>query len=160
MDRFAELTGRQYRLFDYHGAPNAERVIVLMGSGCDAAHETVDYLASREEKVGVLKVRLYRPFDVERFAEALPASVKALSVLNRTKEPGSAGEPLYLDCVNAFHETGRSDVCVVGGRYGLSSKEFTPAMIKAALDNLAAPEPKSHFTVGIQDDLSGHEPRL
>ena len=155
MDRFAELTGRRYRLFDYHGAPDAERVIVLMGSGCDAAHETVDYLALRGEKVGVLKVRLYRPFDVERFAEALPASVKAISALDRTKEPGSAGEPLYLDCVNALHETGRSDVRIVGGRYGLSSKEFTPAMIKAALDNLAGPEPKNHFTVGIHDDLSG-----
>ena len=155
MDRFAELTGRRYRLFDYHGAPDAERVIVLMGSGCDAAHETVDYLTSRGEKVGVLKVRLYRPFDVERFAEALPASVKAISVLDRTKEPGSAGEPLYLDCVNALHETGRSDVRVVGGRYGLSSKEFTPAMIDAVFDNLAAPEPKNHFTIGIHDDLSG-----
>ena len=155
MDRFAELTGRRYRLFDYHGAPDAERVIVLMGSGCDAAHETVDYLTSRGEKVAVLKVRLYRPFDVERFAEALPASVKAISVLDRTKEPGSAGEPLYLDCVNALHETGRGDVRVVGGRYGLSSKEFTPAMIAAVFDDLAAPEPKNHFTIGIHDDLSG-----
>jgi pyruvate-ferredoxin/flavodoxin oxidoreductase len=155
MDRFAELTGRRYRLFDYHGVPDAERVIVLMGSGCDAAHETVDYLAVRGEKVAVLKVRLYRPFDVERFAEALPASVKAISVLDRTKEPGSAGEPLYLDCVNALHETGRSDVRIVGGRYGLSSKEFTPAMIAAVFDDLAAPEPKNHFTIGIHDDLSG-----
>ena len=155
MDRFAELTGRRYRLFDYHGVPDAERVIVLMGSGCDAAHETVDYLAVRGEKVAVLKVRLYRPFDVERFAEALPANVKAISVLDRTKEPGSAGEPLYLDCVNALHETGRSDVRVVGGRYGLSSKEFTPAMIAAVFDDLAAPEPKNHFTIGIHDDLSG-----
>ena len=155
MDRFAELTGRRYRLFDYHGAPNAERVIVLMGSGCDAAHETVDYLTSRGGRVGVLKVRLYRPFDVERFAEALPASVKAIAVLDRTKEPGSAGEPLYLDCVNALHETGRSNLRVVGGRYGLSSKEFTPAMVEAAFDNLAAREPKNHFTIGIHDDLSG-----
>jgi Pyruvate:ferredoxin oxidoreductase and related 2-oxoacid:ferredoxin oxidoreductases, alpha subunit len=114
-----------------------------MGSGCDAAHETVDYLTSRGEKVAVLKVRLYRPFDVERFAEALPASVKAISALDRTKEPGSAGEPLYLDCVNALHETGRSGVRIVGGRYGLSSKEFTPAMIKAALDNLAGPDRKT-----------------
>jgi pyruvate-ferredoxin/flavodoxin oxidoreductase len=155
MDRFAELTGRRYQLFDYHGAPNAERVIVLMGSGCDAAHETVDYLTSRGERVGVLKVRLYRPFDVERFAAGLPTSVKAISVLDRTKEPGSPGEPLYLDCVNALHETGRSDVRLVGGRYGLSSKEFTPAMIAAVFDDLAAPEPKSHFTIGIHDDLSG-----
>ena len=155
MDRFAELTGRQYRPFDYHGAPNAEHVIVLMGSGCDAAHETVDYLTSSGGKVGVLKVRLYRPFDVERFAEALPASAKAIGVLDRTKEPGSAGEPLYLDCVNALHETGRGNLRVVGGRYGLSSKEFTPAMVEAAFDNLAAREPKNHFTIGIHDDLSG-----
>ena len=155
MDRVAELTGRGYRLFDYHGAPDAERVIVLMGSGGDAAHETVDYLTSRGEKVAVLKVRLYRPFDVERFAEALPANVKAISVLDRTKEPGSAGEPLYLDCVNALHETGHGNMRVVGGRYGLSSKEFTPAMIAAVFDDLAAPEPKNHFTIGIHDDVSG-----
>jgi pyruvate-ferredoxin/flavodoxin oxidoreductase len=155
MDRFAELTGRRYGLFDYYGAPDAERVIVLMGSGADAAHETIDYLTSRGEKVAIIKVRLYRPFDVRRFGKALPASVKAIAVLDRTKEPGSAGEPLYLDCVNALHETGRSQVRVVGGRYGLSSKEFTPAMIVAVFDNLASPEPKNHFTIGIHDDLSG-----
>jgi pyruvate-ferredoxin/flavodoxin oxidoreductase len=155
MDRFAELTGRQYRLFDYFGAPDAERVIVLMGSGCEAAHETVDHLVAEGEKVGVLKVRLYRPFDTRCFAEALPESVRTIGVLDRTKEPGSAGEPLYLDCGNALRETGRADMRICGGRYGLSSKEFTPAMVKAVFENLAEPEPKNHFTVGIRDDLTG-----
>jgi pyruvate-ferredoxin/flavodoxin oxidoreductase len=160
MDHFAELTGRQYRLFEYHGAPDAERVLVLMGSGCEAAHETVDYLVSRREKVGLLKVRLYRPFDSESFVRALPATTRAVAVLDRTKEPGSAGEPLYLDCVNALYE-GASNRSfpefpkIVGGRYGLSSKEFTPAMIKAVFDNLSLASPKSHFTVGIHDDISG-----
>ena len=155
MDRFAGLTGRAYRLFEYHGAADAERVIVLMGSGCEAAHETVDALAAGGEKVGVLKVRLYRPFDVEAFSAALPASAGAVAVLDRTKEPGCAGEPLYLDCVSALHECGRGDVRVVGGRYGLSSKEFTPAMVKGVFENLALPQPRKHFTVGIRDDVSG-----
>ncbi len=154
MDNFAKLTGRAYHLFDYHGAPNADRVIVLMGSGCEAAQETVDYLMKQGERIGVLKVRLYRPFDMERFAAALPVSVKSIAVLDRTKEPGSTGEPLYLDCVAALHETGRTGVKIIGGRYGLSSKEFTPAMIKAVFDNLAAAKPKNHFTVGIVDDVS------
>jgi pyruvate-ferredoxin/flavodoxin oxidoreductase len=154
MDRFAELTGRRYGLFEYHGATDAERVIVLMGSGCEAVHETVDFLDGQNEKVGVLKVRLYRPFDAVAFVKMLPANARRIAVLDRTKEPGAGGEPLYLDCVNAFHEQGRSDVQVVGGRYGLSSKEFTPAMIKAVFDNLAQPSPKNHFTVGIEDDLS------
>ena len=154
MDKFAKLTGRPYHLFDYHGAPNADRVIVLMGSGCEAAQETVDYLVKRGERVGVLKVRLYRPFDMAQFAAALPWSVKSIGVLDRTKEPGSTGEPLYLDCVAALHETGRTGVKIIGGRYGLSSKEFTPAMIKAVFDNLAAAKPKNHFTVGIVDDVS------
>ncbi|MEP7287829.1 MAG: pyruvate:ferredoxin (flavodoxin) oxidoreductase [Chloroflexota bacterium] len=154
MDRFAALTGREYKLFEYHGAPDATRVIVLMGSGDEAAHETVDYLMAQGEKVGVLKVRLYRPFDVERFAAALPASVESLAVLDRTKEPGSAGEPLYVDVVTALYETGHSNLTVVGGRYGLSSKEFTPAMIKAVFDNLAQSKPKRHFTIGINDDVS------
>lgn len=154
MDRFAELTGRRYGLFEYHGATDAERVIVLMGSGCEAVHETVDFLNSQKEKVGVLKVRLYRPFDARTFVKMLPANVRRIAVLDRIKEPGAGGEPLYLDCVNALYEQGRSDVQVVGGRYGLSSKEFTPAMIKAVFDNLASPSPKNHFTVGIEDDLS------
>ncbi|HEY2143898.1 MAG TPA: pyruvate:ferredoxin (flavodoxin) oxidoreductase, partial [Candidatus Udaeobacter sp.] len=154
MDRFAELTGRRYELFEYYGATDAERVIVLMGSGCEAAHETVDHLDSLGEKVGVLKVRLYRPFDAGAFVKMLPVNLRSIAVLDRTKEPGSGGEPLYLDCVNALSEQGRRDVCVVGGRYGLSSKEFTPAMIKAVFDNLVQPSPKNHFTVGIDDDLS------
>ncbi len=154
MDRFAELTGRSYGLFEYHGAPDAERVIALMGSGCEAAHETIDFLVARKEKVGVLKVRLYRPFDGAAFAKTLPATVRNIAVLDRTKEPGAGGEPLYLDCVNALYEQDRRDVRVVGGRYGLSSKEFTPAMIKGILDNLARKTPKNHFTIGIDDDLS------
>ncbi len=153
MDRLAGLTGRSYHLFDYEGAPDAERVIVLMGSGAETVHETVDYLVERGQKVGVLKVRLYRPFSVERFAAALPASVKSLAVLDRTKEPGSAGEPLYLDVVNAASEAGL-DVNIIGGRYGLSSKEFTPAMVKAVFDELEKPEPKNHFTIGINDDVT------
>jgi pyruvate-ferredoxin/flavodoxin oxidoreductase len=148
------LTGRRYGLFEYHGATDAERVIVLMGSGCEAVHETVDCLNGQNEKVGVLKVRLYRPFDARNFVKMLPANARRIAVLDRTKEPGAGGEPLYLDCVNALHEQGRGDVSVVGGRYGLSSKEFTPAMIKAVFDNLARPSPKNHFTVGIEDDLS------
>ncbi len=154
MDRFEELTGRRYGLFEYHGASNAERVIILMGSGCEAAHETVDFLNAGKEKIGVLKVRLYRPFDAQAFVKMLPPDVRRIAVLDRTKEPGAGGEPLYLDCVNALCEQGRNDVRVVGGRYGLSSKEFTPAMIKAVFDNLAQRSPKNHFTVGIDDDLS------
>jgi len=153
MDRLAGFTGRSYHLFDYHGAPDAERVIVLMGSGCETVHEAVDKLVSMGEKVGVLKVRLYRPFSVDLFAAALPLTVRSVAVLDRTKEPGSAGEPLYLDVVNALAETGRS-AKVVGGRYGLSSKEFTPAMVKAVFDELSRPAPKNHFTVGIIDDVT------
>jgi len=153
MDKFAKVVGRSYHLFDYVGAPDAERVIVMMGSGAEAAHETVEALTTKGEKVGVLKVRLYRPFSVKHFLAALPASVKTISVLDRTKEAGAAGEPLYLDVVNALHE-GKRPLPVVGGRYGLSSKEFTPAMVKAVFDNLKQPKPKEHFTVGIQDDVS------
>ena len=183
MDKFAQLVGRQYHLFEYHGAPDAERVIVLMGSGCEAVHETVDYLNAHGEKVGVVKVRLYRPFDVKRFVKVLPATVKGIAILDRCKEPGSAGEPLYLDVVNAIYETNsdppltplnkrgekpKSDPplptlikgevlnlkTIIGGRYGLSSKEFTPGMIKAVFDNLAQEQPKNHFTVGINDDVT------
>ncbi|HET9909757.1 MAG TPA: pyruvate:ferredoxin (flavodoxin) oxidoreductase [Anaerolineales bacterium] len=155
MDRFAALTGRQYQLFEYHGAPDATRVMVLMGSGAETVHETVDYLLQQGENVGVLKVRLYRPFDKERFVAALPASVQSIAVLDRTKEPGSAGEPLYIDVLTALYEAQRANIGVVGGRYGLSSKEFTPAMCKAIFDNLTQPTPKNHFTVGINDDVSG-----
>src|SRR6266508_2970339 len=154
MDRFAQVTGRRYASFEYHGPTDAERVIVLMGSGCEAVHETVDFLATQNEKVGVVKVRLYRPFDAKAFVNTLPMTVRSIAVLDRTKEPGSGGEPLYLDCVNALYEQDRSDLRMVGGRYGLSSKEFTPPMIKAVFDNLAEASPKNHFTVGIDDDLS------
>jgi pyruvate-ferredoxin/flavodoxin oxidoreductase len=156
MDKFAQLTGRQYKLYEYHGAPDAERVIVMMGSGAEAVHETVDYFLARGEKVGVLKVRLYRPFDMTRFVSALPATTTAIAVLDRTKEPGSTGEPLYLDTVTAIFEEWHSGATprIIGGRYGLSSKEFTPAMIKAVFDNLGQPKPKNHFTVGINDDVT------
>ena len=156
MDEFAAMTGRQYQLFEYHGHPGAERVMVLMGSGCEAVHETVDDLKSHGEKVGVVKVRLYRPFDAVRFVASLPKTTRSIAVLDRTKEPGASGEPLYLDVVAAIHEaweTGEKPE-VVGGRYGLSSKEFTPAMIKAVFDHLAATQLKNHFTIGIEDDVT------
>jgi pyruvate-ferredoxin/flavodoxin oxidoreductase len=161
MDRLAAATGRAYRLFDYVGDPHAERVIVMMGSGAETAHETVEYLCARGERVGVLKVRLYRPFAVEAFLAALPPTARAIAVLDRTKEPGAIGEPLYLDVVAALHEATafsaapRGRVAIVGGRYGLASKEFTPAMVKAVFDNLEAGTPKNHFTVGIVDDVCG-----
>jgi pyruvate-ferredoxin/flavodoxin oxidoreductase len=154
MDKFAQVAGRQYNLFDYSGHPEAERVMVIMGSGGETAEETARYLAARGEKVGVVRVRLYRPFSVEYFIKALPQSVKSIVVLDRTKEPGTSGEPLYLDIVNALVEADRASIKVIGGRYGLSSKEFTPGMIKAALDELTKPEPKNHFTVGITDDVA------
>ncbi|HRQ24851.1 MAG TPA: 2-oxoacid:acceptor oxidoreductase family protein, partial [Anaerolineales bacterium] len=154
MDKFAKQTGRQYRLFDYAGDPKAERVVIIMGSGGETAEATVKYLAEKGEKVGVLRVRLYRPFSVEHFINALPASVNSIVVLDRTKEPGALGEPLYQDVVNALVEGGRQNIKVIGGRYGLSSKEFTPAMVKATLDELTKPKPKNHFTVGINDDVS------
>jgi len=167
MDAFAKVTGRHYNLFDYVGHPHAERVVIIMGSGADTAEATVKYLVEKGEKVGVLKVRLYRPFSADYFIKALPKSVKSIVVLDRTKEPGSMGEPLYMDVVNALVEGSKLKVegkpatfqpanlpTVIGGRYGLSSKEFTPAMLKAALDELKKPEPKNHFTVGINDDVS------
>ena len=154
--KFGEITGREYQLYEYHGAPDAERVVILMGSGCEAVQETVDYLTNQGEKVGVLKVRLYRPLDQERLSAALPKTVKTIAVLDRTKEPGAAGEPLYLDVVNAYLEIGfgESKVKIIGGRYGLSSKEFNPAMIKGIFDNLALDKPKNHFTIGINDDVT------
>jgi pyruvate-ferredoxin/flavodoxin oxidoreductase len=161
MDEFAALTGRNYNLFDYTGAKDAEQVVVLMGSGCEAAHEAVEHLVAQGEKIGLLKVRLYRPFDGKRFIESLPKSVKKIAVLDRTKEPGATGEPLYQDVVTALMEetaAGRSHLnavpLVFTGRYGLSSKEFTPAMVKAVFDNLSIAAPKNHFTVGINDDVS------
>jgi pyruvate-ferredoxin/flavodoxin oxidoreductase len=161
MDAFAKLTGRQYRLFEYVGHPEAERVMVIMGSGAETAHEFVEWALAKGEKIGLLKVRLYRPFDIAAFVGALPASTRRIAVLDRTKEPGAIGDPLYLDVLAALQESradGSSrfaaDPVVVGGRYGLSSKEFSPAMIKAVYDNLTADRPANHFTVGIVDDVT------
>lgn len=155
MDAFAAQVGRQYRLFEYAGAPDAERVVVVMGSGGETVEETVRFLLARGEKVGVVRVRLYRPFSAKHLVAALPATVQRIAVLDRTKEPGSAGEPLYLDVVASLAETeGATRPLVIGGRYGLSSKEFTPAMVKAVFDELLAPRPKNHFTIGIHDDVS------
>ncbi len=156
MDKFGDRTGRHYRIFEYYGAPDAERVIVLMGSGCETVHETIDYLNARGEKLGVVKVRLFRPFDAHQLIQALPDTVSAIAVLDRTKEPGSAGEPLYLDVVTAIYQAWDkgSFPKIVGGRYGLSSKEFTPAMVLAIYDNLAKEKPQNNFTVGINDDLT------
>jgi pyruvate-ferredoxin/flavodoxin oxidoreductase len=160
MKRFADLTGRQYRLFDYVGAPDAERVIVMMGSGCETVEETVTAMQAAGEKVGLLKIRLYRPFAVDRFLSALPKSIKSIAVLDRTKEPGSAGEPLYQDVVTALAEGDDSleefakRPRVIGGRYGLASKEFTPAMVKAVFDELRKDRPKNHFSIGIVDDVT------
>jgi pyruvate-ferredoxin/flavodoxin oxidoreductase len=161
MDKFAQVVGRSYRLFDYVGAPDADRVLVMMGSGAETAQETIEHLNARGEKLGLLKVRLFRPFSIQHFLKAFPATVRKIAVLDRTKEPGSAGEPLYLDVVSAIHEglqrgeaPFQSAPLVIGGRYGLSSKEFTPAMAKAVFDNLNSPTPKQHFTVGIHDDVS------
>jgi len=161
MDKFAKLTGRQYKLFEYVGAPDAEYVIVIMASGADATHATVEYLTKNfGEKVGVLKVHLYRPFSIEHFLNELPKTVKAIAVLDRTKEPGATGEPLYLDVVDSIFKSVQNGTSkfdkvpyVVGGRYGLSSKEFTPAMIKGVFDNLKLPRPKSNFVIGIKDDI-------
>ncbi|MFN2219077.1 MAG: pyruvate:ferredoxin (flavodoxin) oxidoreductase, partial [Anaerolineae bacterium] len=153
MDKFASVVGRQYHLFDYVGAPDADRVIVMMGSGAEVAEDTVDYLLEQGEKVGLVKVRLYRPFSIEHFVGALPETVKIIAALDRTKEPGSVGEPLYQDCVTAMAEAGKN-VKVIGGRYGLSSKEFTPAMVKGLFDEMKVEAPKNHFTVGIHDDVT------
>ena len=161
MDKFAAVVGRQYRLFEYVGSPTADRVIVMMGSGAEAAQEAVEYLNRKGSNVGLLKIRLYRPFSVKHFLSALPASVKQIAVLDRTKEPGSLGDPVYLDVISAINEgltDGTAPVKtmprIIGGRYGLSSKEFTPAMVKAIFDELAKPKPKNHFTIGITDDVT------
>jgi len=159
MDRFAAQTGRAYHLFDYYGAADAERVIVIMGSGAEAAEEAVDVLNKQGGKLGLLKVRLYRPFDAKAFLSALPATVKSIAVLDRCKEPGGAGEPLYQDIVTVLAENEAklpfaAKPTVIGGRYGLSSKEFTPAMVKGIFDELGKSQPKNHFTIGIDDDVS------
>ncbi|MBR2343704.1 MAG: pyruvate:ferredoxin (flavodoxin) oxidoreductase [Clostridia bacterium] len=155
MDKVNAKLGTNYKLFNYYGAPDAERVIVAMGSVCDVAEEVIDYLLAKGEKVGLVKVRLYRPFVAEKLAEAIPATAKVISVLDRTKEPGSLGEPLYLDVIAALNEVGRDGVKVLGGRYGLGSKDTTPASIFAIYENMAG-EQKNHFTIGIVDDLTGH----
>lgn len=160
MDRFAELTGRAYKLFEYVGDPEAERVVVAMGSGCETVEETIEHLRAGGEKVGLLKVRLFRPFSVGHFLAAIPKTVTRIAVLDRTKEPGAAGEPLYQDVVTALSEYENDDIVeefrprVIGGRYGLSSKEFTPAMVKAVFDELKNNRPKNHFTIGITDDVT------
>jgi len=154
MDKFAKLTGRSYHLFDYVGAPDAERVVVIMASGGETAEATVRYLIEKGEKVGVIRVRLYRPFDTTAFLKSLPKTVKSIAVLDRTKEPGASGEPLYLDVTSTLFENGRQGIRVIGGRYGLSSKEFTPAMVKAVLDELKKADPKNHFVVGINEDVT------
>ncbi len=159
MDRFTKHTGRKYHLFDYYGPADAERLVILMGSGVGAAEEAVDALMRSGEKVGLLKVRLFRPFAAEAFLKAIPHTVKSIAVLDRTKEPGALGEPLYQDVLTAYMERysanpGAGIPRIIGGRYGLSSKEFTPAMVKAVFDELKKPEPKNHFTIGIVDDVT------
>jgi len=161
MKKFAELTGRHYQLFDYYGAADAERVIVIMGSGADVARETAEYLAAHGEKVGVIQVHLFRPWSAEHFLRVLPKTTRAIAVLERTKEPGATGEPMYLDVMTMLGEAAADGALptaamprVIGGRYGLSSKEFDPAMVKAVYDELARDKPKNHFTVGIKDDVS------
>ncbi len=161
MDAFAKQTGRAYHLFDYVGAPDADRVIVLMGSGSGAVEESIQALNAQGEKLGLLKVRLYRPFAAEAFLAALPTTVKSIAVLDRTKEPGALGEPLYVDVLTAFSEAFSSGTApfvqqprIIGGRYGLSSKEFTPAMAKGVFDELSKSQPKNHFTIGINDDVT------
>jgi len=160
MNRFADQTGRTYHLFDYVGSPDAERVVVLMGSGAGAAEEAVEHLNARGEKIGLLKVRLFRPFASDAFLAAMPKNARAIAILDRTKEPGAVGEPMYSEIVTALAETAgvgedrRAPRVVIGGRYGLSSKEFTPAMVKAVFDELLRESPKNHFTVGINDDIT------
>jgi len=148
-----ELTGRNYGLFNYYGSPDADRVIVAMGSICDTIEETIDYLQSKGEKVGVLKVHLYRPFSIKHFLDTLPSTVKKIAVLDRTKEPGAIGEPLYQDVCTAYFENGQRPL-IVGGRYGLGSKDTTPGQVMAVYDNLKQQEPKNHFTIGINDDVT------
>ena len=154
MKKVSKLVGRSYELFNYVGAPDAEKVVVAMGSGCETIEETINLLNKQGAKLGLIKVRLYRPFSAKHFLSAIPASCKKLTVLDRTKEPGSLGEPLYIDVCTALMEEGRTNLQVIGGRYGLGSKEFTPTMVKAVYDNMDG-EMKNHFTVGIVDDVTG-----
>ncbi len=159
MKKISALTGREYKLFNYVGAPDAEKVIIAMGSACETIEETINYLNAKGEKLGLVKVHLYRPFSVKHLMAAIPATCKKIAVLDRTKEPGCLGEPLYTDVCTALKEEGRDDIQVVGGRYGLGSKEFNPTMVKAVYDNLDG-EMKNHFTVGINDDVTGTSLKL
>ena len=154
MDEINQLTGRNYKLFNYHGAEDAEEVIVIMCSGAETVRETVDYLNAHGRKVGMVQVHLFRPFSVKHFADAIPATCKRIAVLDRSKEVGSVGEPLYLDVCSALRQAGRTGIDVVGGRYGLASKDTTPGQIVAVYDNLSAPQPKNSFTIGITDDVT------
>lgn len=155
MQQFAQLTGRKYKLYEYYGAEDAEKIIIIMGSGSGAVHEVVDYLNANGQKTGVLTIRLFRPFYIASFIQAVPKSVKKIAVLDRCKEPGAIGEPLYLDVINAFNEGwDAATPKIIGGRYGLASKEFNAAMVKAVFDELDAPKPKNHFTIGINDDVT------
>ena len=154
MDEINKLTGRDYKLFNYYGAPDAEEVIVVMCSASEAVKETVDYLNAKGRKVGMVQIHLYRPFSVKHFAAAIPATVKKIAVLDRSKETGSVGEPVYLDVVTALNQAGRGDIRVVGGRYGLSSKDTTPGQFIAVYDNLKLENPKNSFTIGINDDVT------
>ncbi|MCJ7657175.1 MAG: pyruvate:ferredoxin (flavodoxin) oxidoreductase, partial [Candidatus Atribacteria bacterium] len=169
MDKFEKVVGRRYELFQYFGAPDAERIIILMGSGAETAQETVEYLVKKGEKVGLVKVRLYRPFSIKHFINSIPKTVKTIATLDRTKEPGSIGEPLYTDIVTAIQEGISEGIAsfkntpkIIGGRYGLSSKEFTPAMVKGLFDEMKKNIPKNHFTIGINDDVThtsiSHDP--
>ncbi|MCK5289180.1 MAG: 2-oxoacid:acceptor oxidoreductase family protein, partial [Candidatus Omnitrophica bacterium] len=161
MDKFAVQTGRQYKLFDYFGALDAEQIIIVMGSAGQTVKETVAYMQTQGAKVGGLEVKLYRPFSIEHFVKSFPETIKSIAVLDRTKEPGAIGEPLYIDVRSAIGEALETGIApfktspkIVGGRYGLGSKEFTPAMVKGVFDNLSQDNPKNHFTVGIEDDLT------
>ena len=155
MHKVNEKLGTDYQLFNYYGAPDAERVIVAMGSICDVAEEVIDYLTAKGEKVGLVKVRLYRPFCADKLSAAIPQTVKKIAVLDRTKEPGALGEPLYMDVVTALATQGRGDIRVIGGRYGLGSKDTPPASVFAVYDELTKAEPKHQFTIGIVDDVTG-----
>jgi pyruvate-ferredoxin/flavodoxin oxidoreductase len=154
MDKVNAKLGTNYKLFNYYGAPDAERVIIAMGSVCETAEEVVDYLNAKGEKVGLIKVRLYRPFKADRLIAALPDTVKAIAVLDRTKEPGALGEPLYMDVKNALCDSKLKNATVVGGRYGLGSKDTTPGAVISAFENLKNAEPKNGFTIGIVDDVT------
>ena len=159
MKQVESITGRKYNLFDYVGAPDAEEVVICMGSGCETIDEAIEALNAQGKKYGCVKVHLFRPFSAKHFLAAIPATCKKIAVLDRTKEPGSLGEPLYQDVCTVLREAGRDDIKVVGGRYGLGSKEFTPTMVKAVYENLEG-EMKNHFTVGINDDLTGTSLKL